>query len=98
MMWLPTSCTRTTSREGASRHRKNLIASQMKTNAGRRTPVEVECIHRFKDVAAEFIPRISLCEDAFPQGLGAIAAVRLLHDFKHQLIHTFPAFPGTRGR
>jgi hypothetical protein len=73
-MWLPTSCTRTTSREGASRHSKNLIASQFKTNAGRRTPVEAECIHRFKDVPAGFIPRISLCEDAFPQALGAIAA------------------------
>ena len=61
----------------------------MKTNAGRRTLIEVERIHSFDDAPAEFVPRISLCEDAFRKALGAVATVSLLHDFEHQLVHTF---------
>lgn len=75
--------------EGASRDGKNLVTDEVKTNARRRNPVKVECIHGLNDVAAEFIPRISLCEDAFRQASGAVAAVCFLHNFKHQVIHTF---------
>jgi hypothetical protein len=74
MMWFPTWCTRRycqrsqgrqravdrTSREGASRDRKNLIADQMKTNADGRTSVEMECIASVQ-LPAEFVPRISAC-------------------------------------
>ena len=49
----------------------------MKTNAGRRTLIEVKRIYCFDDVPAEFVPRISLCKDAFRKALGAVAAVGL---------------------
>jgi hypothetical protein len=66
-----------------SRDGQNLIADKMKANAGWRGPVEIERIDRRPDVSAEFIPRISLRENAFRQALGTVTAVRLLHHFEH---------------
>ena len=74
-------------REGASRDRKNLVADEVKTNAGGRTLIEVQRIYSFDDVPAEFVPRISLCKDAFRKALGAVAAVGLLHHVEHQFVH-----------
>jgi hypothetical protein len=62
----------------------------MKANAGGRTPVKVERIHSFKDVSAEFVPRISLRENALRQAIGAVSTVPFLHDLTHEFAHTDP--------
>jgi hypothetical protein len=66
----------------------------MKANAGRPTSVEKKRIHRFEYVPAKFVPRISLREDALRKALDAVAAVRLLHNFKHQFVHSFYIIAG----
>ena len=43
-------------RAGSSRDGQDFVAHEMKTNAGGRTPIEVERIHSFDDVPAELIP------------------------------------------
>jgi hypothetical protein len=68
------------------RDRQKFVADEVKANAGRRTFVEPQHVHSFEDRPAEFVPRVSLREDAFRQARGAVAAVRLLHNFKHQFM------------
>jgi hypothetical protein len=51
------------------RGRQNLITDEMKANAGWRIRIEIERVHDFNDVSAEFVPRVSQREDAFSRTL-----------------------------
>jgi hypothetical protein len=47
-------------------------------------PVKEERSSRFNDALAQIVPGIALCEDAFRQAFGAIAAVGLVVDLEYQ--------------
>jgi len=70
----------------------------VKTNAAGRVAIEIEGVYRFENIPAQLGPRIGLCEDVFGQALGAVPAVRLLHDFKHQLVQTPQSYRGSAVR
>lgn len=54
-------------RAGVSRDRQDFISNEVQPDAGWRSSVEIERIHRFEHVPAMFVPGISLGEDAFCQ-------------------------------
>ena len=69
--------------EESSSEGEHFIADEMKPDAARLGPVEVERLNRFLDVGSEFVPRVALREDAFGQVLRAIAAVGLLRHLEN---------------
>jgi len=76
----------------SSSDRENLVTNQVETNSLGSNPIEKIRGHCFEGILTQLVPRLALCKDVLGETLGAISAVGLLDDLKHQFRHTSPSY------
>src|SRR5580698_10620195 len=81
-----------------STQRERLIPNQVKTHRRRLFTIEVEALDRAAHVLTQGIPGIAFSEDALGETFGAEAAIRLLRDFKNDVVHKLSRFSRTTDR
>jgi hypothetical protein len=59
----------------------------MKADAARLGTIKVEGLNRFPDVRAQFVPSVTLSENAFAKTLGAKPAVGFLRHLENNVVH-----------
>lgn len=70
-----------------SSERKHFITDKVKANTTRLGQVKVKSFNSFFDIGAQFVPSITLAEDAFAQAFGRKPAVGVLRYLEHQFVH-----------
>lgn len=68
---------------------EHFISHEVKAHVARLGSVKVECLDGLFNVGAQFVPVVTLSEDAFSEALGAKATVRLLRYLEDNFVHLF---------